>query len=496
MASTSQTINTLPNWLDGDRIPAAIKLMILEYTSSHQDLLSLIEAYPEWVRPLWNAYPKALFYRAWDNVLNDIHPEVRIETTFVYYIRRMRQDFATAMGSSHESQADRDNLEDVFHFILDSPDDTRPIDEIDPSLDAVLGLAMVVRDVKSLTFRYSNDAWKRIRNIAEETGTGPDCSTDLRNLPAIQLTEPEQFKFFRAFLRVEIYLLTKYWTNYQGERHIFDMGVDVEPFIPHRNNRTGERAEFDSCLRYIFNAHRRHLKKTAKELGAPELPARDDLPWVRTFGQDFDYQCEDYPVPTPDNPSVEFDFAHRSISEEQRFLLWLCEFGIGPLEQTHQAPDGSRRYELLRRFSQREAWDTVELRNIFSRYDLCDDGVLSHLDRYSEDRNRHPVVSLYGRGRHQGYSILPSKWACASEFLTWKFKSPGPRGHRFRGDITLNQWGRWITLSDTDSGATDWNPFNLRGRVHGGGPFGHPYMFDRTKYEFRSLPTRVFLIEP
>lgn len=496
MASTSQTINTLSNWLDGNLIPPEIKLMILEHTSSHHDLLSLIEAYPEWVRPLWDANPKALFYRAWDNVLNDIPPEVRLETTFVYYIRRMRQDFATAMGSSHESQADRDKLEDVLHFILQSPDDLRPIDELEPSLDAVLGLAMVVRDVKSLTFRYSNDAWKRIRNIAEETGTGPDCSTDLSNHPAIQLTQTEQVKFFRAFLRVEIYLRTKYWTNDQGERHVFDMGVDIEPFIPHRNNRTGERDEFDSCLRYMFNAYRRHLKKTAKELGAPELPTRDDLPWVRTFGQDYDYQWEDYPVPAPDNPTVEFEFAHRSISEEQRFLLWLCEFGIGPLERTHQSEDGSRRYELLRQFSQRETWDTVELRNRFSRYDLDDDKILSPLDGDSDDRNRHPVISLYGRGTHKRHSELPSKWACAEAFLKWEFKMPGPSGHRFRGDITLNERGRWITMSDTDSGADSWNPFNLRGRIHGGIPFGHPYMFDRTKYEFRSLPRGVHLVLP
>lgn len=493
MAPTSQTTNQPSNWLDGYRIPHEIKLMILEYTSTHEDLLSLIEAYPEWVLPLWDRYPSALFNRAWDNVLNDIHPNVRAETTFVYYIRQMREEFATEMGSSHETEQDRDELRDVLHAILNLPDD--PSSLANPGLDAILGLAKVVQDVKSLTFRYSNDAWNRIRNIAEETGTGPDCSPGLDNLPAIQLTKSEEFKFNRAFLRVEIYLLAKYWTNAQGERHILDMGANIERFIPHGGLDLIERDEFDSCLRYIFHAYRRHLKNTAKELGAPEVPTRDDLPWVRNWAEDYGYQYEDSPAPTPDNPIMEF--AQRSVSEEQRFLLWLCEFGIEPLEQTHQAQNGLRRDELIQQFSRRDTWETVELRHRCSRYDYCVDEPLSRLEyRFRKHRNRHPIKSLYGLDRHQRYGTISAKWACASAFLDWKFTSPTSRDLRSRGDITLNERGRWITLSDTDAGVGNWNPFELKGTVHYGVPHGHPYMFDRSMYDFRSLPKRLWLYSP
>lgn len=493
MAPTSQTSNQPSNWLDGHQIPDEIKLMILEYTSSHEDLLSLIEAYPEWVLPLWDRYPSALFNRAWDNVLNDIHPNVRNETILVYYIRQVREDFATEMGSSHETEQDRDELADTLHAILNLPDDLSFL--ADPGLDAILGLAKVVQDVKSLTFRYSNDAWNRIRSIAEETGTGPDCSTGLDDLPTIQLTKSEEVKFNRAFLRVEIYLLTKYWTNAQGERHNLDMRAHIERFIPHGGHDLIERDEFDSCLRYIFNAYRRHLKKTAKELGAPEVPTRDDLPWVRNWAEDYNYQYEDYPATTPDNPIMEF--AQRSVSEEQRFLLWLCEFGIEPLEQTHQAQNGLRRDELIQQFSRRDTWETVELRHRCSRYDYCVDEPLSRLEyRFRKHRNRHPIMSLYGRDRHQRYGAISAKWACASAFLDWKFTSPTSRTLRSRGDITLNEHGRWITLSDTDAGVGNWNPFELKGMAHYRVPHGHPYMFDRGMYEFRSLPKRVWLYSP
>lgn len=493
MATASQVIANPSNRLEGGRIPAEIKFMILQYTASHDDLLSLIEAYPEWVLPLWERYPKQLFHRAWENVLNDIDQDVIAETIYVYQIRKIREDYATAMGSSHETQQDRDRLENDLREVIGQNDNSRL--DVELSLDSIFDLAKIVQDVNSLTHRYSNDAWRRIRHIAEETGTGPVSSTSDNPTP-IALTRMERLKFNRAFLRVEIYLLTKYWTNAQDERHILDMGADIENFIPHSGDLSGERLEFDSCLRYMFHAYRSHLKKTAKELGVPELPTRDDLPWVRNWDQDFDYEFEDYPTFTTDDPVL--NFSQRSISEEQRFLLWLCESGIGPLKQTHQVEDSERRDELIRQFGRRHIWDTVELRHRFSRYDYCIDEPLSRIPSaysISKQRNKHPIMSLYGHGAHQKYSFLPSKWACASEFLEWSFKE-NSRGLRTRGDITLNEHGRWLTKSDTDSAIYSSKPFCLKDKVHRDVPHGHPYMMDREKYEFRSQPRRVHQVHP
>lgn len=467
--------------------------MILEYTASHKDLVSLIEAYPEWVLPLWERYPSRLFDRAWDNLLNEIDQGVIAEAIYVYQIRKIRQDYATAMGSSHETQQDRDRLENDLREVISQNENPRL--DVEASLDSIFDLARIVQDVNSLTERYSNDAWKRIRHIAEETGTGPVSSTS-DNPPPIRLTRMERFKFNQAFLRVEIYLLTKYWTNAQDERHILDMGADIENFIPNSDNFSSERPEFDSCLRYMFHAYRNHLKKTAKELGVSELPTRDDLPWVRNWDQDYDYEFEDYPAFTTDDPVL--NFAQRSISEEQRFLLWLCESGIGTLEQTHQVEDSERRDELIRQFSRRHIWDTVNLRHRFSRYDYCVDEPLSRVrsaSGISRDRNKHPIMSLYGRGAHQRYSILPSKWACASDFLDWSFKE-NSRGLRTRGDITLNDHGRWLTHSDTDSAIISGKPFCLKNKVHRDVPHGHPYMMDRAKYEFRSQPRGTHMVYP
>lgn len=493
MATASQMIAKPSNWLDGGRIPAEVKLTILEYTASHDDLLSLIEAYPEWVLPLWERYPSPLFHRAWDNVLNNIDQGVIAEAIYVYQIRKIRQDYATAMGSSNETQQDRDRLENDLREVISQNDNPRL--HVERSIDSIFDLGKIVQDVNSLTDRYANDAWKRIRHIAEETGTGPLSSTS-DNPPPIRLTRMERFKFNRAFLRVEIYLLTKYWTNAQDERHILDMGADIEEFIPHSEDLSGERLAFDSCLRYMFHAYRRHLKKTANELGVSELPTRDDLPWVRNWDEDYEYEYQDYPTVTTDDPVL--NFAQRSISEEQRFLLWLCESGIGPLEQTHQAEDGERRDELIRQFSRRHIWDTVELRHRFSRYDYCVDEPLSriwHGHNIRKARNKHPIMGLYGRGAHQRYSFLPSKWACASDFLNWSFKESSSK-LRTRDDITLNEHGRWLTRSDTDSWMGNWKPFCLKDRVHYDVPHGHPYMMDREKYDFRSQPKYLHLIAP
>lgn len=497
MASTSQVITKPPNWLDGDRVPAEVKLNILEHVTSHHDLFSLIEAYSEWTLPLWKAYPRQLTARAWDTVLNDIDPDLIPETIWVFHIRKIRKDYAAAMGSARETQQHRDRLQGDLRAILSMSDD--PLPEAEASLYTIIDLAKVIRDVHSLTFRYSNDAWKRVHHIEEETRAVANSPPGRGTPPAIQLTRIERFRFVRAFLRVEIYLLTKYWTNAQGERHILDMGANILPFIPHSRD-VAERSEFDSCLRYMFHAYRRHLKMTAKELGAPELPTRDDLPWVRAHNENYDYQYGDYPTFTTDNRIL--NFTQRSVSEEQCFLLWLCEFGIGPLEGTHQAEASKRRDELIRCFGERHTWETVELRHRFSRYDYCVDQRLSSLcshnglDTYALDRNRHPVMSLYGRGRHQRYANVSSKWACATAFLIWDVKRPDFEVIQTRDGITLNEHGRWITLSDTDSGSGSWNPFCLKDRVHDDVPHGHPYMFTHEEYEFRSQPKRVHLVVP
>lgn len=503
---------TPKNSLDGHRIPAEIKLNILEHLSSHDDLVSLIHAYPEWVLPLWENYPVQLFRRAMRNVLKGINTTLRGEVLIVYLIRKAREDYANSMGSSIETQQDRDNLQNnlrrllgrfkedlIEEYILDDylPEDRLP--ELNQSLGTILDIGKVIQDVDSLTHRYSNDAWKRIRDIAEETGTGSKCASDVGNLPEIKLQYGERWNFRQAFLRVEIYLLTKYWTNEQGERHILDMGRDIERFIPPSDDRGFQRPTFDSCLRYMFHAYRGYLKKTARELGAPEVPTRDDHPWVRTQDEDYEYEYEDYPTTTSEDTAV--NFAQRSVSEEQAFLLWLCEWGIGNLEQTHEAEDSARHAELLAQFSRKQTWETVELRHKFSRYDPWVNGNLSNRsDSYRHDhdgdRNRHPVMSLYGQGVRQGYSELSSPWACASAFLNWQLAGPGSWHPRSRDDIMLNEHGRWITMSDTDRGASDWNPFWLKERSHNDIPKGHPYLLDRKKYGFASLPRRMWLILP
>lgn len=499
------------NWLDGPRIPAEVKLNILEHISSHDDLVSLIDAYPEWVLPLWETYPEQLFRRALENVLNGINETLRGKVILVYLIRKAREDYANSMGSSSETQQDRDNLQNNLRRLLSWDEETLIedyVDEndfseehlpgLDPSLETILDIAKVIQDVDSLTHRYSNDAWKRIRDIAEVTGTGSECGSDVSNLPEIKLQREERWKFRLSFLKVEIYLLTKYWTNEQGERHILDMGRNIRRFIPRRDDRGFTRLAFDSCLRYMFHAYRSYLKKTARELGAPEVPTRDDLPWVRDWNEAFGYEHQDYPTTKSEDTAV--NFAQRSVSEEQAFLLWLCEWGISSLEQTHQAEDSVRHAELLNEFGQRQTWETVELRHRFSRYEKHVDDRLSNLRaEFSDDRNRHPVMSLYGEGRHQGYTHESSPWACASAFLKWDFSLTGPCNflhYRSRENITLNDHGRWITVSDTDRGATKWNPFWLKDSIRNGAPHGHPYLLDRKKYEFGSLPKRVWMVLP
>lgn len=502
MAPTIQSPAKPWNRLAGDRLrnaPAEIRLNILQYTSSHDDLVSLIQAYPEWVVPLWKEYPRQLFQQAWDNVLSEITPDAGYPAVIVYHVRNIRKQYATAVEPHHETQEDRDGLEKSLRDILSRNSDELP--ELDRSLNTILELADVVRDVNSLTHRYSNDAWNRIRNIARMTGTMSTPPTDDSNLPDIELTAGERGDFQLSFLEVEIYLLTKYWTNDEDERHILDMGADIEAIIPHLDDRDGSRHQFDSCMRYIFHAYRQHLKKTARELMVPELPDRDDVQWVQNWYEDSKYEYEDYPVQTTSDTVTKF--AQRSISEEQGFLLWLCESGIGPLAQTHRVEDTVRREGILRQFSRRQIWETVDLRHRFSRYDVSIDQpppsiCPSDTAHSLLPRNRHPIMSLYGQDEHQNYASPSCPWACASSFLEWEFKIENSKMSsdlRVRGDITLNDHGRWITQSDTDKGTCRWNHLR-RTDLNAPVPFGHPYMFDHVKYGFHSMPRRVHMIMP
>lgn len=487
MDSRSQTTANPDNWLDGCLIPAELLIKILENIGSHKDLLSLSKTYPQWVSELSDRYLKKRFATLWDDVLGDIDERLHEEVILAYQIRKVRKDYATAMGSSQETQQDRDRLEQSLRGIL-SLHNEYILPEVEEKLATIFDLADVVRDVTSLTHRYSNDAWERLRGVAEATGTGPVCCTGLNNPPKIKLTRAERFKMHRAFLRVEIYLLTKFWTNSQGERHILDVGDEIEPYIPAASDgeRFGryERLQFDSCLRYMFDAYRRYVKDTARALGAPELPPRDDLAWVRNEDEDEGYEFEDYPTPAKGDPAL--DFAHRSVSEEQGLLLWLCERGIGALEQTHQAGDGERRDELLRHFGRRHVWETVELRHRFSRYDLAVDKALwlTAPEGYyqpEEDRNRHPVMSLYGSDEHQRYSSKSSPWACASAFLTWDCDSSQ---NSFRADIKLNRQGAYFKEMDTDRGRYVHTLTGRRSilRCTDGFPYGHPYMFESQRH--------------
>ncbi|KAI3394023.1 hypothetical protein diail_3287 [Diaporthe ilicicola] len=501
MASTSQPLANPSNWLDGDRVPFDIKFMILQYTSSHDDLLSLLEAYPEWVWDSWMQYPEQLFPRALNNILNTKH-WLEEEAVIAYHVRNTRKQYAASMEDRHETQEDRERLESNLRDILEIFQPSMNLQDLpqwNKSLETILDFGRLMHDVYSLTYRYSNDAWKRIRDIAQKTGSMSASVTNSNKPPKIVLEDEERHSFYVGFLRVEIYLLTKYWTNDQGERHILDMGSSTVPFIPPADSE--DRDQFDSCLRYIFNAYRTHLRQTARELNVPELPTRDDLPWVPSEFEGHEYEYPDYqPRPTVD-PATKF--AERSISEEQSFLLWLCEWGISPLERTHQSENEVRRDELLRAFSQRQAWGTVELRHRISRYDACIDQPspceLKGVKKSDIPRNRHPVTSLYGQDLHTTYANVSSPWACASAFLEWSFDTkryPRMREPRVRQDITLNERGRWITLSDTDRGISKWNAFQRKEQFGGAIPHGHPYMFSFDKYEFRSMPQRIWLIGP
>lgn len=263
-----------------------------------------------------------------------------------------------------------------------------------------------------------------------------------------------------------------------------------------------ERRRFDSCLRYIFHAYRAHLRRTARELGVPEFPiAFEQLMTGLEEGQG-EPSCKRRRISTSSasparHPREEkgvgfskldektLNFAQRSVQDEQKFLLWLCHFGIGPLELIHRALAAVRRVEILEQFSKTQLWDTPVILKHWRYRNLLNKTII---------RQRHPVKNLYGFYFRIGYSMGGTPWACASAFLDWEWMVPdGTSGLRRRGDIVLNERGRWITLSDTDGGSGDWNPFESQRHVV---PDEHLCVLDREQYSFRSLPRGIFLVTP
>ncbi|POS71895.1 hypothetical protein DHEL01_v209714 [Diaporthe helianthi] len=398
------------------------------------------------------------------------------------------------MKSRVETQVDRDRLQADLRSVLRTRyegDAARAVPELERNFQTVISIARIIRDTKWLTHRYSNDAWRRLHEVAERTTYHHEADTlssrGLKTPPTINLTEREYFRFNRAFLRVEIYLLTKFWTNRQGQRHMLDMGEVIQDYVPHRSSVLFKH-QFGSCMRYIFHALRVFLKKMARDLGAPELPTRDDLQWVPGMYEPADYLYKDVGTITPQGqPNI--DFARRSVSEEQRFLLWMCESGIGPLSGMHGHDDSSRRDKLLSLFGQRWSWDTVELTHRVTRYDV---GIDRRVALGDPHRNRHPVKSLYGSDASPRYGERSSPWACACAFLKWTYCSADREDLSVmqRQGLKLSWYACGLLGYDTDGAMgiivvapptrEDALPttINPKGVI----PHGHDYMLDLERY--------------
>ncbi|KAK7739652.1 hypothetical protein SLS53_005619 [Cytospora paraplurivora] len=475
-------------------LPTEVKFQILLELNG-RDFLSISEVDSD-LGDLWDRYPQQIAYALFNNSNRPLEPEARYEAFVAFQLREAKREYFESMGDRREDEQDRRGLEGTLRTILlgeawETSEDGS--DEMDISMEGLAAYSDLVSEISSLAERYANDAWQRIHRIAAETGTGEPSPADATLCPPkINLTARERLRLQRAFIVVEIYLLTTFHNNAQGERHQFDMGDVIHQFVPDSLFTQPERRQFDSCLRYIFHAYRTHLRSTARELGASELPI--EKTWQ-------EYPNEDDQSPPkkkfkmtlssrgPSNHASEADaniskFSHRCVQDEQKFLLWLCEFGIGPLEQTHRASATERRSEMLEEFAKSHAWGTCELK-------LVDRAPRPHRDKF---RQRHPVRSLYGFYRDIRYPRIGTPWACAASFLDWEWVHPnGVSRLRERGDVVLNERGRWITMSDTDSGASKWNPFESRWHSV---PSDHPYAFDWKTYIFRSLPARVHLMAP
>lgn len=475
-----------------DKLPAEIKLMILERVKHPRTLSHLARAYPGWVRGLWERYPETLFPRALKNTFRCIDAMLRPGVLCVYHIRRIRREFTIARRSSVETQTHRDRLQADLRSIVRSyvVVGNEDMPDLEKKLQTILDIWEIIRDINYLTHQYSNDAWRRIHNIAEKPDQQHSNSHKPTTPPEIKLSRVERFRFNRGFIRAEIYLLTRFWTSRQGQRYMLDMGSDINPCISHTSNED-RRFEFDSCLRFMFHSLRGSLKKVARDLGAPELPTRDDLQWVPAESEERDYLYKDDGSITPQGRPA-LDFARRSVSEEQRFLLWLCEQGIDCVRRTHRHDDGCRRYQFLANFSRRHIWDTVELRHRASRYDVDADVDMPLKLRLDPHRNRHPIMNLYGEGAWQGYTETSSPWACAGHFLEWTLRSTGYRrvAAMQRDGLSLPQGGHWDMWCDTDA---VWSYRMPHKRKDGGTlclvPRGHQYMLDPERYEL-NWPSR------
>lgn len=135
--------------------------------------------------------------------------------------------------------------------------------------------ADMVREVDSLVDRYANDAWRRVQGVAHEMGTSDQCPP-AGHPSGINLTAEERGRFHEGFLSAEIYLLSTFHTDAQGQRHRFDMGLDLFDHVQlgHDRSRNRDRRQLDSCMRYIFHAYRAHLRGTARRSARLRSPRR------------------------------------------------------------------------------------------------------------------------------------------------------------------------------------------------------------------------------
>lgn len=476
-------------------LPADVKFHILENLDG-RDLHSMVLADPVCLS-LWMQYPRQISCAVWNNSQSKLHPRAQHLVWTAFRLREVKMVHEEAMRGRQESHQDRETLKEAMTTVLlgdgDDSDDDQDQEDLNTGLvldlESLAGHADMVRDVESLVDRYANDAWRRVQAIARETGTsGPSPTGTMPGSPKITLTAEERGSFQVAFAKAEIYLLCTFHTDNQGNRHRFEMTLDMSDYIPLSGSLIIRR-QFDSCLRYIFHAYRSHLRSMAREMGVPEF----------AVGNEEDEGQAEPPrkrrrlaAPAQQrragSPALSLDansekFARRTVEEEQKFLLWLCESGIGPLVKTNEATAQSRRSGMLEKFTTSCSRDAaVRLQHFGNPHSSMERGI----------RLRHPVKNLYSRtGLRYGCGGTP--WACAATFLSWKWvSSSGGSRLRRRGDVVLNEHGRWITFCDTDSGvsALRWYPFERKPPTRRG---DHQYDFDRTQASFRPLPAGVSL---
>lgn len=471
-----------PNWLKNFTAPIEVKLTTLDYMENPLNLPKLARAHPKYVRGLWDQHPQALYPQAFRNAFSHIEPELKELVIKLYHIRTIRKEYIVSWGYYDHTGWYKKRLQVRLRKIL-SGDDTP---ELETKLDTILDIWEIIFDVLYLTDRYSSDAWRRIHSIARRSDQEDNLSTDPRDPPPITLNDDERRRFRRAFLRVDIYLLTNFWTNAKGKREMLNMYQHTARCIPHGSMKLAERQEFDSCLRYMFHAHRGFVKEVARQLCVSEVPPWDDFRRVPGQFDENGYLYKDHKRIIPQQ-EPRTDFARRSMSEEQRFLLWLCEHGIHRVRKAHENNADERKIELLQDFNKRHSWADIQLRHRFSRYDVYPDRTTSlNAPPYDPHRNRHPIKNLYGEGKHQGYTETSSPWACAVAFLDWT-SIPGPAGSfgRMRREgLALGRIGDRRMRCDTDK---EWGQYMAYSRKGAGMattvPHGHQYILDPDKYE-------------